>query len=289
MQANRGPLYIFLAAVLWSFAGIATKFIPWSALSIACVRGFIAACVIGLYNKQWWFKPTPAVWLAGIGAMTTSVLFMLANKLTTAANAIVIQYIAPAVVVALAAIFTRTRPKRRDILMIALCLGGIALFFVGHLGQGALVGDLLALLSSFTFALVFFANRLPGANPMQASYLGCMLHVVLLPFVLADPQVGGSSATVWLVMLLMGTLQMGLAFVVFSKGILTTSPVSASIIAMIEPILNPLWVFMLLGERPATLALLGAAVVIGATLVYNVLLSREAAAQRASVTVESQA
>ncbi len=286
MRANRGPLYIFLAAVLWSFAGVASKFIPWGALSIACVRGVIGAVTIGLFNKQWVFKPTLAVWLAALGTMTTSVLFMLANKMTTAANAIVIQYIAPAIVVVMSALFTRTRPAKRELMMIALCLGGIALFFLGHLGHGALVGDLLALLSAFTFALMFFANRLPGANPMQASYLGCLLHVVLLPFVLSDTQVAGSGAEVWLVILLMGALQTGLAYVVFSKGIVHTSPVSASIIAMIEPILNPLWVFLLLGERPAALALAGAAIVISATAAYNVLLSRDAMRQREA---ESQA
>ncbi len=274
MQVNRGPVYLFLAAVLWSFAGVASKFIPWSALTIACVRGIIGAVTIGLFNRQWWFKPTPAVWLAALGTMTTSVLFMLANKLTTAANAIVIQYIAPAIVIAMSALFTRTRPARRDVLMMALCLGGIALFFLGHLGQGALKGDLLALASSFTFALMFFANRLPGANPMQASYLGCLLHAVLLPMALADPMVPGSGFSVWLVVVLMGILQTGLAYVLFSRGIRTTSSVSASIIAMIEPILNPLWVFFLLGERPGPLALLGAAIVIGATGTYNVQLSR---------------
>ena len=275
MTNPKGPLLIFLAAVLWSFAGIASKFIPWGPLSIACVRGVIGAFVLGLANKRWFFRPSKAVWLGALATVSTSVLFMTANKLTTAANAIVLQYIAPVIVILLFAFFTKSRPSSRDVIMAGIALFGIALFFLDHLGSGALIGDLLAILSSFTFALVFFANRLPGANAMQASYLGCLLHALLFPVLFFDPYFGLGEPTVLLVIAAMGVLQTGLAYIAFSRGIRTTSAVSASIIAMIEPILNPLWVFFLLGEKPSALALAGAAVVLAAMTVYNVLLSRE--------------
>ena len=104
MSNRQGPMLIFLAAVLWSFAGIASKFIPWGPLSIACVRGVIGALVLGLANRRWFFKPTRAVWLGALATVSTSVLFMTANKMTTAANAIVLQYIAPAIVILLGAL-----------------------------------------------------------------------------------------------------------------------------------------------------------------------------------------
>jgi len=275
MSNRQGPLLIFVAAVLWSFAGIASKFIPWGPLSIACVRGVIGASVLGLANGRWFFKPTKAVWLGALATVSTSVLFMTANKLTTAANAIVLQYIAPVIVILLYALITKTRPSPRDVIMAGVALLGIALFFLDHLGSGALLGDLLAILSSFTFAMVFFANRLPGANAMQASYLGCLLHALLFPALFFDANFSLGDPTVLLVIVLMGALQTGLAYIAFSMGIKTTSAVSASIIAMIEPILNPLWVFFLMGEKPSALALLGAAVVIIAMTVYNISLTRE--------------
>lgn len=282
MKESRGPLYIFLAAVLWSFAGIGSKFIPWGPLSIACVRGVIGAAVLGAFNRQWFFKPTRAVWLGALATVSTSVLFMTANKLTTAANAIVLQYIAPAIVILLIALFTRTRPSTRDLVMVGVALCGITLFFLDHLGHGALMGDLLAILSSFTFAMMFFANRLPGANAMQASYLGCGLHALLFPALFFDPQFTLADPRVTVAILLMGALQTGLAYVIFSRGIKQTSAVTASIIAMIEPILNPLWVFLFIGERPSALALAGAAIVIIAMTVYNILLHRDQLRQSAA-------
>ncbi|MHC1786779.1 MAG: DMT family transporter [Christensenellales bacterium] len=275
MTDRRGPLLILLAAVLWSAAGIASKFIPWGPLSIACLRGAIGALVLGLANRRFFFKPNKAVWLGALATLSTSVLFMIANKLTTAANAIVLQYLAPAIVILLSALSTGTRPSRRDVMMVAVAMLGIGLFFFDHLGSGALLGDLLAILSSFTFALVFFANRLPGANALQASYLGQLLHVLLFPALFFDRGFSLAEPTVLLVMLLMGALQTGLAYVAFAKGIRRTAAVPASIIAMIEPVLNPLWVFLLMGERPSALALLGAAIVLLATTVYNILLSRD--------------
>jgi drug/metabolite transporter (DMT)-like permease len=123
--------------------------------------------------------------------------------------------------------------------------------------------------------MVFYVNRLPGANATQASYLGCMLHILLLPALLNDPNFSLADPKVNLVVLLMGVLQMGLAYVLFAKGIASTPAVSASIIAMIEPVLNPLWVFLFLGEMPGRLALVGAAIVLIATTSYNIITSKQ--------------
>lgn len=272
---NKGPLFIFAAAVLWSFAGICSKFIPWGALSIACIRGLIAAATIGIVTKKWFFKPTTAVVLGAFSTAATSILFMMANKITTAANAIVLQYTAPAFVIILSALFLKIRPKRLEIMTVLITLSGISLFFIEHLGHGAILGDLLAVLSGLTFSLVFFVNRLPGANAMQASYLGFLLHGLLFPFMFFDRSLRTFELSVLLVMLAAGVFQLGMAYILFSKGIKTTSPVSASIIAMIEPILNPVWVFLLMGERPGALAITGAGVVIVTIAVYNIILVRQ--------------
>jgi drug/metabolite transporter (DMT)-like permease len=268
---NRGPLFVFIAAVAWSFAGICSKFIPLNALSIACIRGLVAAVTIGIYTKQWIFKPTPAVLLGAFSTVITSVLFMVANKMTTAANAIVLQYTAPAFVILLFAIFFKIKPKSLDIITILITMAGISLFFIDHLGHGALLGDLLSVLSGLTFSFVFFANRLPGANPMQASYLGCLLHGLLIPFLFFDSSLRSADAEILLALVAAGIFQLGMGYIFFSKGIKTTSAVSSSIIAMIEPILNPVWVFLFMGERPGALAILGACIVIVTIAVYNVI------------------
>ncbi len=279
-KANKGPFLIFAAAALWSFAGLTSKFVPWGGMSIACVRGVIAAVTIGLFSGQWFFRPTKTVLLAALGTVTTSVLFMMANKMTTAANAIVLQYMAPVVVIILDLVLQKKKPAKLDAVMVAVTLVGIALFFLDHLGSGRLGGDLLSLLSGVTFALVFYVNRLPGANAVQSSYLGCLLHIVLLPALFTDPNFSLGDPTVNLVVLLMGVLQLGLAYVFFARGIASTPAVSASIIAMIEPVLNPVWVFLFLGEVPGRLALVGAAIVLISITGYNIITVRQLEAKK---------
>ncbi|MDD4295870.1 MAG: EamA family transporter [Ruminiclostridium sp.] len=275
IKKNSGPFYVFLAAFLWSFAGVCSKFIPWGALSIACIRGLIAAVTIGVANRKFIFKPTPAILLGAFGTFITSVLFMFANKITTAANAIVIQYTAPVFVMILSAVFLKVKAKKLDIIIVFITLIGISVFFVDHLGQGAILGDLLALLSGISFSLVFFANKMPGANPMSASYLGCLLHGLLIPFLFFDENLRNFDLSITLIVIFNGVVQLGMAYIFFSKGIKSTSAISASIIAMIEPILNPIWVFLLINERPSPLSIIGAIIVIAAVGVYNTINSQK--------------
>lgn len=271
-----GSMLIFLAAVMWSFAGVGTKYVHWSALSVSCIRGLLAAITIGAFNRQWIFKPNRAVLLGAVCTFATSSLFMAANKITTAANAIVLQYTAPAFVIVISVIFLKVKFSKLDITTVVFIFLGISLFFIDHIGRGAFIGDLLAILSGISFAGVFFANRLPGANAMQASYLGCLMSILLLPFLITDPAVWAFNRVEWTAVILLGIFQLGMSYMVFSIGIRTTSALSASIICTIEPILNPIWVFLLIGERPNVLALIGAGVVIVTIVFYNIITVRRA-------------
>ena len=264
-----GPLYILAAAIIWSFSGVLSKYVGWSAVSIAFMRGVLSAIVIGLITRQWRFSLTPAVLISAFCIFSTSVLFMAANKMTSAANAIVLQYTVPVYILIYSAVFLKTKITKTDIITVFFTLSGILLFLIDHIGHGALVGDLLSLLSGITFAGVFLANRLPKANPQQASFLGCLLHVFLLPFFVTDPAVKKFNRVEWIAVALMGIF-LGLAYTAFSRGIRATSALSASLICTVEPILNPVWVFLILGEKPSTLAIIGACIVITTVTYYNV-------------------
>lgn len=270
-----GAHLVLIASILWSFAGICTKFIPWDPISIACIRGCLAAMVIGFFTKEWVFKINVPILLGAVGTVCTSILFLIANKITTASNAIVMQYTAPVFVVLFSIFFLKVRPSRIDLATIFITLGGISLFFIEHLESGAIWGDIIALLSGVTFSMVFFANRLPGADAMKASYLGCLLHIFLVPFLFFDKSLGNFNIKVFIIMLAMGIFQMGMAYVLFSKGIKSTEALSASIIAMIEPILNPIWVSLFIGENPGPLAVTGAVIVIITIVTYNIINARK--------------
>jgi len=269
MRVNtRGPLLIAATAVLWSFAGILIKLVPWDAMTIAGIRSLIAGIVMAIYMRRPLITFSPAVILGGLSLSATTILFVFANKLTTAANAIVLQYVAPIFVLILSALIFKKRFRAFDIIAVIVVVFGIALFFFDKLQATAVLGNILAVLAGVAFAGVFLINQTKGAKPEEALLLGHMINfVVSIPFIATrvtfDP-------LPWLYITLLGVFQLGLAYVLFSMGIKLTPPVAASLICTIEPLLNPVWVLLLTGEKPGIFALIGGAIVLATVAAYSV-------------------
>ena len=264
-KALPGNLFIIAAALLWSLAGVCVKFIPWSAYSIACFRSICGALVFCIVMR----RPHITFYRWNIaGALSmflTGVLYMSAIKLTTAANAIVLQYTAPVIIILYSAIVEKKKPSRLDLIVTACVLAGCVLAFSDRLEGGGMLGNLLALASGVTFAGLMVINRRLETDAMESQLLGNLFSVVLLmPFLLTDRTVTWDPKVI-AVALFLGFFQYGLAHVCFGIGIKRTEPVSASIIATLEPICSPLWVFLFLGEQPGTMALVGFAVVLVST------------------------
>jgi drug/metabolite transporter (DMT)-like permease len=286
----KGPLLIAMTAALWSTAGVLIKLVPWNAMTIVGLRSFFAAVVMAVYMRRPRITFSKPVILGGLSLSATMVMFLFANKLTTAANAIVLQYTAPIFVILMSALVLRQRPRALDIAAVAVVFAGVMLFFIDQLRADALLGNILAMLSGVTFAGVFLANRMPGARPEEASLLGYLINIVVsIPFIIT-----GVTAEVmpWLVIIVMGVFQMGIAYVLFSIGIKTTPPLAASLIAVIEPLLSPVWVMMATGEKPGPYAIVGGVVVLGAVVAYNAITSRrdrQAAAKLSGLGAEKSA
>jgi drug/metabolite transporter (DMT)-like permease len=275
-KRNFGPLYIVFAAIFWSFGGLLGKLIPWSGLTIAALRGVIAALTIAIYRRNFRFKFNKPILLAGLSLTITTVLFMLANKMTSAANAIVLQYTSPVFIILLTLLIDKQKPRKRDIFAILGVLIGISIFFFDQFKSGQYLGDLIALASGLSFAAVFFANKLPNASPIDATYLGNLLSLLILPFILFDQSfIQNQSPTIWLLIILMGVFQLGFGYIFFSLGIKQTPATTSSIIATLEPILNPIWVFLFLREVPSTLALIGGLIVLITVSIYNTIVTRD--------------
>lgn len=268
-QIQKGSLYIFIAATLWSFGGLLGKAIPLSGLSIAILRGGISALTIALYRKNWRVHISKSVIIAALSLSLTTLFYMVSNKLTTAANAILLQYTSPMYIILFAWILYKQKPKKSDILALMGVFVGMFIFFSRELSSGHLLGDLLGLASGLSFAGVFFANKLPNANPVDAVYLGNLLTFFLLPLVLLDQQIYTFSLNGLIMLMVMGVFQLGIAYILFSKGIQMISATSANIIATVEPVLNPIWVFIILHETPNPIALLGGGIVLITVLIYN--------------------
>ncbi len=264
MTARRlGILYIIVAALLWSTGGIGIKGVADSALKVTFYRSIFAALTLFLiFRKHVRVRPTPAFAIAIVsygGCLTT---FVIATKWTTAANAIFLQYAGVVWVLLLSPWILRERMQRRDVTAILMAMTGMALFFVGRFETRGMAGNAMALASSVFFATMILAlRREPQASRAAVIWGNVVLSLALLPFVAGDLALTSRSL---LAFLFLGILQIGVAYAFFVKGLQTVSATQASLTGMIEPVANPIWVLLFLGERPSQYAIAGAAIVLAA-------------------------
>ncbi len=265
-----GPLAILAAALLWSMAGLLIKYLDWPPLAIASARSLLASLVfLVFFRRRLWVRPNRVTWLSGMALMLTQVLFVVANKLTTATNAIMLQYTAPVFVVLIGVVFYRTRPNRREIIALIWAMAGVALFFAEKLDAGGMAGNLIAVFTGLTFAAVFVLNSRPECQVPAALLLGQIgTFLVGLPQLLLLAPGSWNSRSLPAILIL-GFFQLGLAYLLFQVGIRRTRPLNASLLAIVEPLMSPVWVFLVLGEKPGLLALAGAVVIISAVVFLN--------------------
>ena len=270
-----GTLFVFLAALLYSIGGLCIKLIPWNGLSINGGRCAIALVVLGAYLAAIRHKPRLNRWvlLGSLCIFGTNTLFSLANKLTTAANTIVLQFTAPVFVIVFSALFWKKKPQKLDLAACAVVFGGVLFFFVDSLEAGGALGNLLAVLAGAAYGGVFLLNEFPDADAISAVFWGDVLSAAVgLPF-LAQETAFTSTALASLVVL--GVFQVAVAYILLTIGLRSTPPVTASLVSGIEPVLNPLLVAAFYGETVGPYALAGAAVVICGVVGYNVLKARQ--------------
>ena len=268
-------LCVFLASVAFSTGGLLIKMIPWSALAINGARNLTGALVIGIYLliRRHRIVISRQVIIGALSMIGVTTLYALANKLTTAANTIVLQFTAPVFVILLMALLYHVRPTRLDVITCAAVLCGVLLFFMDGIRAGNWLGNLLALLSGICYAGVFMMNTGRNADALSSCFLGQLTAGILL-----TPLCGAEtdfSAPVISAVLVLGVVQVGGAYILFSEGIRHTPAVSASLITGLEPIMNPLWVALFYGETITALAFAGAVIVVGAILFYNIRMNRK--------------
>ena len=275
---NRAPLCMAAAAFLFSLGGMLVKLVPWNPMAISSARSVLAGIIIFVYMKIRGHRivVNRAVLLGGAAMGITSILFVISLKLTTAANAILLQYTAPVFIIFLMWLIFRVRPTKLDIAATVVLLFGVALFFASSLtgGGGTMAGNIAALISGVSWAGVFMMKQWDGADNLSSVFFGCVLCAVTgAPWLFAGdlswtlPSVAGIFA--------IGIVQFGAAYVFMAEGLEKTPPLTASLISMLEPVLNPIFVALTVGERLGGLSLAGAAVVVCGVIAYNILKARQ--------------
>lgn len=292
-----GVLFVLLSAAFFSLAGVGIKLVPWGALSVSAGRSIFAVAVIYAFMR-WQGRRlvvNRAVLLGALFNFAMSQTFVFANKLTTAANAIVLQFTEPVFAILIMWLVFKAPPSRRAILTCVAVTAGIVCFFLDEISPTGMAGNVLAVVSGLTYAGVFFIKKLPGGCFESASIISlsaCFL--VGLPdlagdvaaslagagamSVLPSGPFAGFTCSPLVVIVLLGVLQMGLSYVFLSLGLDAVSPVTASLTSTLEPILSSTIAAVMLGETLGPLSVVGAALVLGSATVYNLLETKASSA-----------
>lgn len=272
MQRPTALLLLILASVLWSSGGFLIKLVDWNPMAISGARSLIAALfLLGVMRPR---RPELSAPMLG-GALAyaaTVTLVVIATCLTTAANAIFLQSTSPLFVAVFGIFFLREHPTRLDWATLAIILCGMLLFFIDSLDAKGFWGNLAGLGSGIGFAwLTLFLRKQKNGNPAHSIILGNMLAALIgLPFMFQSlPDLRGGLA-----LLLLGVVQIGLPYWLYALAIRRINALESVLTTVLEPLLNPLWVFLLIGETPGQLPLIGGALILS-TLILRALLPRK--------------
>ena len=274
-ERRQGLLAVLLAAGMWSTGGLFIKWVSLDAMGVTMWRALFAGITMAVVSGAGFGvlrRSNRFEWSVALSYALTLLFFVLATKLTTAANAIFLQYTAPLHTLWLSRLLLDEQPRRIDLICLATAFGGMGLFFVGRLDAADTWGNLAALASGLAFGLFFTLLRRPECKEEtrpRAMVLGSMLLAATgLAWNLGagDGDVFVPSPGDMAGLLFLGVVQIGLAYVVFSFGIARVRALEAGLIGMLEPVLNPVWVFLALGEQPGMWAIAGGTIIVAAVL-----------------------
>jgi drug/metabolite transporter (DMT)-like permease len=277
---RRAIISLVFAAALFSLGGVLIKLVDLPAFAVAGGRSAIAAIIILIYIRRPKFTWSATQIGCAVAYACTVLTFVIANKMTTAANAILLQYTAPVYIAILGAWFIGERTRLLDWITIVLVLMGMVLFLLDGLSAGNWAGNLVALSSAFFYALLtLLLRKQKNDSPFESVLLGNILTAVVgLPAMIGH--VPSRNSIIGL--LLLGIFQLGFAYVLFANASRYVTALEMVLVTVIEPILNPLWVVLMIGEKPSVLAMIGGVIVLGAVVGRGILSSR---GQNKSATV----
>lgn len=260
-EHRKGIFAIIIAAVLWSTGGVFIKLLPQDAYTILAYRSLLCAAVFFAFFRRQVFQMNGRAWLNAIFYCLLVLCFVISTKLTTAANSILLQYTGTIYVLLAEPYFFKIKLEKANVVTIILCIIGMVILVNGDLETGNMLGNFIALLSGFFLAALFIGQRLNGPERQPASIFwgNMMMAGIGLPWLLQSPLPTMPEAAMlgWL-----GIVQLGFGYVFFTYGLKRTLAIEAALLAMLEPILNPVWVLIFYGEKPSAAALVGGLIII---------------------------
>ena len=267
-KSYKGEILLVIAAIMWSTGGLFIKMLPdLSGIVINGLRSLIAFFALLIIGRRV-PKFNKTIVLAGIAQCACLTFYVVANKYTTSANAIVMQNTAPIFVLIMMSISLKKMPKFTEIAILGIAFVGIIFIFMDQMSGGGVLGNILGICAGISIATMFFLNGRKDADAHASCTIGFFLSFVMsIPFLFQIETFGVSEI---MPLLGLGIIQLGVPYYIFSIGVKTTVPTTVSIIALIEAILNPIWVFLLVGEAPGIFGIIGFVMVL-TCVVANIL------------------
>ncbi len=287
-RKRRGSLFILAAAVFWSTGGYFIKYISLDAFGISLWRSSLAAISLYIFYRINFSKKTSHSGLRtpesrkdwySLRTLSTAVvyaallvLFVMATKLTTSANAIFLQYTAPVYVLFFDPIISRTKLKLADIIAVVITIAAMGLFFVGKFETSSAIGNILALISGVCFAgytLLLKHEKTTEAMRWQSVIVGHLIIVVVMLILTLTGNAVAMPKNIEEVGMLcfLGVMQIGVPYALFTKGIPHVRALDALLLSMLEPVLNPVWVYFGIHETPSEYAMIGGAIILAVVIV----------------------
>jgi drug/metabolite transporter, DME family len=262
-EHQKGIIAVLIAAIIWSSGGILIKLITLHPMQLSLIRAIFAALVFAIIFRKKAFIFNGMTFINGIFYAGILILFVIATKLTTAANAIFLQYTAPIYVLVFEPLINKTEFKRINLITMFVCFAGMVLFFVGELSFTHIEGNIVALLSGVAFAAFLIGMR----NNKHEYQFSTIFYGNVIIALLCIPFAGSFQALTisdFLMVSFLGIVQIGIAYAIFTYGLKRVYAIEASLIGMIEPVLNPVWVLIWYGEIPSFFAIIGGIIIISA-------------------------
>ena len=283
MKYKLNPIFaLVICAVLWSTGGFLIKSVDWAPLAITGGRSGIAAIfmMIALRRKPVFFvsgnkKATLNLWLGAVCYSLTMILFVVATKMTTAANAVLLQYTNPIWIIIFGPALIGEKNRKSDYLAVVGVLAGMVLFFAEDIGGGSFMGNIIAIIAGVAMGFMsIFMRRQKDASPEDSFILSHIITLVMaLPFFFTKPLGNGFVGIACI--LALGIVQIGLPSIMYSIGISGESALTSMLISMIEPVMNPIWVMLIVHEVPTLSAVAGGVIILGTIIARGYIQNRK--------------
>ena len=264
-SATSANIILIIAALMWSVGGLFIKLVDLSPVAITGTRSIAAALVFLIYLKKPQLYLNRYFIIGVISYAAMMLLYVFSIRLTTAANAIFLEFTAPIYVVILGYYILNERITIFDILSMFVIFSGMTLFFIDELSFYGFWGNIMAAVAGVCLGVVTIMIRKEKESAFQIVLMGNILTaLVCIPFMFAGLQ--ETASTDWFIIFVLGIVQLGIPYILYTKALRQVQALDAILVSMIEPILNPFWVYIFVGEKMGEWALVGGVLVLSGSI-----------------------